>query len=372
MVQKAEVIIVGGGIVGCATAYLLARTGIKTTIVEQKTVGSCASGFAAGLLNPLSGHGIPGPVEPLARESFRIHALLADELRAETGVDPQLRTLSCVWLFLNEDEAAECMEIFQLAQRQEGFGAQWLDAQEVRALEPRVSSRVIRGMRVEGVKQVESYQYTLGLAQAAEKYGATILHDTVVGLRRSNGRISGVVLGGEVITCEVVVLAMGPWTGQTQSWLDMPVPVRPLKGQILRLELEGTPPEHTFFLSGGGYVSSKPDGLIWAGTTEEIVGFDDRPTTEARDSILRDVVEILPVLSRARLVLQTACLRPVSEDELPLIGEVPGWEGVYMATGAGRKGILLGPAMAQSVADLVTTGRTELPIGSFSPDRFAR
>ena len=371
MAEKAEVVIVGGGVVGCATAYFLARKGVKATIIEKEAVGSCASGFAAGLLNPLNGHGIPGPLEHLAQEGFQMHLHLADEIKAETGVDPQFRSLPTIWAVFNEAEAEEVLELFQLAQRLDGFPARWLDGQEVKSLEPRLSPRIIKAMCVEGTRQVESYQYTLALAEAAKKYGATIREGTVQGLRQSNGRVSGVMLEGEEVACEKVVLAMGPWTGQIESWLGIPVPIGPLKGQILRLELTGPPLEHVFYRSGGGYVSSKPDGLIWVGTTEERVGFDDRPTPEARESIMKGAVEIMPVLSEARLALQTACLRPVSEDGLPIIGEVPGWEGVYVATGAGRKGILLGPAMAQAISDLVATGHTNLPIEPFSPGRFA-
>jgi glycine oxidase len=165
---------------------------------------------------------------------------------------------------------------------------------------------------------------------------------------------------------------MGPWTGQAGSWLGIPVPVVPLKGQILRLELAGPPLDYALYHSGGGYISSKPDGLTWVGTTEERVGFDDRSTEAARQSIMKGALEVMPVLSEARLALQTACLRPLSEDGLPIIGEVPGWEGVYLSTGAGRKGILLGPAMAQAIADLVTEGHTSLPVEPFSPGRFAR
>ena len=372
MAPKAEVVIVGGGVVGCATAYFLAKEGVKATIIEREAVAGCASGFAAGLLNPLNGHGIPGPLEPLAQASFRIHSYLADEVKAETGVDPQLRTLSCIWLALKEGEVEEFQELSQLAQRLEGFPARWLDGQEVRSLEPRVSPQVMSAMCVEGTKQVESYEYTSGLAEAAEKYGATIRHGTVEGIQATNGRVSGVVLAGEVVACEKVVLAMGPWTGQVESWLGVPVPIGPLKGEILRLDLAGPPLEHAFYRSGGGYVSSKPDGLIWVGTTEEQAGFDDLPTEEARAYIMNRSLELFPILSQARLVFHTACLRPVSTDGMPIIGEAPGWDGVYLATGAGRKGILLGPAMARSIADLITTGRTDLPIQPFSPSRFAK
>ena len=371
MAEKVGAVIVGGGVVGCATAYFLARNGMRPVLFEREAVGSCASGFAAGLLNPLNGHGIPGPLEALAQESFRLHARLADQLGEETGIDPQVRTLSCIWTAFNEEEAQELQQLFQLAQRLDGFRAEWLDGREVRQLEPRVSQRVTKAMYVEGTRQVASYEYTLALAQAAEKHGAIIRQGTVEGLIRTNGAVSGVALQGEQIACDKLVLAMGPWTGQAERWLGIPVPVSPLKGQILRLELAGPRLEYAFYRSGGGYISPKPDGLIWTGTTEERVGFDDRPTLEARKAIMKGALEVLPALSDARLALQTACLRPLSEDGMPIIGEVPGWDGVYIATGAGRKGILLGPAMALAVADLVTAGRTELPIQAFSPARFS-
>ena len=371
MAGRADVVIVGGGMVGSATAYFLARKGVKATIIEKEGVGSFASGFAAGLLTPLNGHGIPGPLEPLARESFRMHSYLADEVKAETGIDTQLRILPGIWVAFNEAEADEFLELFQLAQRLEEFPTRWLEGEEVRSLEPRVSPHVIRAMCVEGMMQVASYQYTLALAQAAQKYGASIRNGTVQGLRHSKGRVSAVMLETEEVDCEKLVLAMGPWSGQVENWLGIPVPVGPLKGQIVRLEMPGPPLEHVFYRSGGGYVSSKHDGLIWVGTTEERMGFDDRPTTEARESIMKGALEIMPVLSQARVAFQSACLRPVSEDDLPIVGEVPGWDGVYMATGAGRKGILLGPAMGKAIAELVTTGRTDLPIEPFSPGRFA-
>ena len=373
MTETAEVVIIGGGIVGCATGYFLARRGVQVTIVEKEAVGSCASGFAAGLLNPLYGDNIPGPLESLARESFNMHLSLAEEVADETGLDPRMEATSSIWLAFNEAETAEVGELFRLTRRMEGFPAQWLDGEDVRSLEPRISPLVMNGMRVEGTRQVSSYEYTLALSGAAEKRGAAIRHGTVRGLRQSSeGQVTGVVLEGEEVACDKVVIAMGPWTGQAEGWLGIPVPVGPLKGQILRLEVAGPAIEHSFYHSGGGYVSPKPDGLVWVGTTEEQVGFDDQPTPEARVSILKEATGVVPALSEAKVALQTACLRPVSEDGLPIIGAVPGREGVYLATGAGRKGILLGPAMARATADLITDGHTDLPVGPFSPGRFAR
>jgi glycine/D-amino acid oxidase-like deaminating enzyme len=180
-----------------------------------------------------------------------------------------------------------------------------------------------------------------------------------------------VILERSEIACDTVVLALGPWSAETSSWLDLPIEVRPLKGQILRLQAPG-PPVPCSVGWGHNYATTKPDGLLWAGTTEEEAGFDEETTREARDEIGAALVRMLPVMADAHVVHQTACLRPVAADGLLLLGRVPGFDSVYMATGAGRKGILLGPAMGRAVADLILTGKAALALEAFSPARFAR
>ena len=154
------------------------------------------------------------------------------------------------------------------------------------------------------------------------------------------------------------------------SWLGLRVEVRPLKGQILRLRAPGPPFECSIGWDGN-YATTKPDGLLWTGTTEEEVGFDDNPTTDARDMIMASLLKMIPSVVDAQLVQQTACLRPLAADGEPLLGRVPGWDGVYMATGTGRKGILLGPAMGRITADIITKGGSDIPIDAFDPGRFA-
>jgi glycine/D-amino acid oxidase-like deaminating enzyme len=162
---------------------------------------------------------------------------------------------------------------------------------------------------------------------------------------------------------------MGPWSGLASEWLGVPIDVRPLKGQIIRLRAPG-PPYMSSIGWNGQYATTKPDGLVWAGTTEEEVGFDETTTSQARDEIMATLLKMVPGLGDARLVLQTACLRPMATDKLLVLGEIPGWERVYIATGGGRGGILLGPAMGRTIADLVATGVTDMPIDDFDPGRF--
>jgi glycine/D-amino acid oxidase-like deaminating enzyme len=149
--------------------------------------------------------------------------------------------------------------------------------------------------------------------------------------------------------------------------------VAPLKGQILRLRL----PEGAVLASslhmGGSYMALKPDGLLWAGTTEERVGFHEEPTQAGRDKIMGDVLTMAPSLADAQLVQHTACLRPLSADGLPIVGRVPGWTNLYLGTGAGRKGILWSTGMSQGLADLVLRGKSGVPgLEHLDPARFQR
>ena len=193
---------------------------------------------------------------------------------------------------------------------------------------------------------------------------------TVKGLKTNGGNVSRVLLEDGELECGQVVLALGPWSRQAESWLNTYIPVDPLKGEILRMQLPGDPLEHD--ISGGGAsIYSKPDGLAWCGTTEDWRGFDRQPLPETRDRILAGVKRIFPAISEASLVMHTACLRPVTPDWLPIIGRASGYSNAWLATGAGKKGILLAPGFGKAVADLVTKGETSLPISNFTPERFA-
>ena len=217
---------------------------------------------------------------------------------------------------------------------------------------------------------MEPYRYTLAAGQAAERTGVEILNRRATGLISDGDTCRGVTRENGSLEAGVVVLAMGPWSGQASDWCRFDIPITPLKGQILRLQ-HGGEPVRTSIHYDGNYVVTKPDGLTWAGTTEEYAGFDDTPTAEARDSIIASIRTMVPSLSDAKLVQQTACLRPLSGDGLPIVGKAPGWRNLYLGTGAGRKGILWSTGMCQGLADLILNGSTEVPgVSSLDPARF--
>ena len=366
---NADVVIIGGGIAGIATAYYLGQAGVKSTVIERDGVGSHASGFAYGGVGSAGGSGMTGPTLAVAVEGARLHRQLAEALPDQTGVNFEFRERPSISLAFTNDEA-EAAKSSVPPEPREGYEVQWVDAGQARAIEPRISPAVLGAVHTLGGADVEPYRLAVALTQAAEDLGATVRHGRVTGLRRNGERLLGVTLEDGEVACRHVVLAMGPWSGEASAWLGVPVPVRPLKGQILRLRVPG--PAYRYSIGWqGNYATTKPDGLVWAGSTEEEVGFDESTTEPARDEIMAALLKMLPSIANTQLVRQTACLRPLSSDRLLLLGQVPGWEGVYIATGGGRSGIALGPAMGRITADLITQGSTDIPIDAFDPGRFS-
>ena len=366
-----DVVIVGGGIAGIATAYYLARAGIASTVVERDSLASHASGFAYGGLSGGIPNG-PEPNQPIIQTSMRLYRTLAADLASETGMDVQLQDRPALRIALNDDEATALTRHLAWQQAQPAYTVAWLGHDDCLKIEPRLNPDVVGGLHILGGLDVEPYRLTLAIAQAAEKRGVTVRGGEVTGLRREGHRVTGVVLGGETLAAGAVVLAMGPWSGAATAWTGVNVPVRPLKGQIIRLKAPGEPyPYSIGHLKN--YAMSKPaDDYVWCGTTEEEVGFDESKTTEARDKIIDSTLLMLPSLADADLALQTACLRPVTPDNVLMLGAMPGYDNLHIATGGGRQGIMMGPGMGNAIASLIATGKTDVDLTSYDPGRFAR
>jgi glycine/D-amino acid oxidase-like deaminating enzyme len=251
----------------------------------------------------------------------------------------------------------------------EGFSARWLDVAGLRMLEPRLAPAVTGALLTHGNGVLDSARFTNALAAAAQRHGARLHAGTVAGLRHADRRLTGVWCADTVIPCDAVVIAMGPWSQATEAWLGYPVPVEPVKGEMLRMAVPG-PPLACDVVTPHVSLFGRAGGQIWIGATMERRGFDTAASEVARRTLLGDAVQLLPALAGAQLVRQTVCLRPVTSDGLPIIGRVPDWDRVYLATGGGPKGILLAPAMGKAVADLLLTGQTALSVASSGPERF--
>jgi glycine oxidase len=368
--SSADVVIVGGGIAGLSTAYYLAKSGVRSIVVERDAIGSHASGFAYGGLSPLSGFGIPGPLAEIAQDGMRLHRELSRSLFEETGIDVDFRVRSSLALAFTEADVRRLRGALPWQQRQPGYAVRWLDVAEARRVEPRISDETLGATLIEGGGAVEPYRLVLALTRAAERLGVVVRHGRAIGLRRDGGRIIGVVLERELLSCATAVLTLGPWSAEASDWIGVPIDVRPVKGQILRLQAPGPPVECSVGW-GHHYATTKTDGFLWAGTTEEEAGFDEESTHAARDEIGTALLKMLPAMADAQVAYQTACLRPVASDGLLVLGRVPGLDQVYVATGGARKGILYGPAVGHAIADLVLGRDTRVALDAFVPGRFA-
>ena len=366
-----DVIVIGAGIAGCLTAYLLAKQGLKVTILEADSVGSHASGFAFGGLGPLDGSGIPDPLLDFSVWCFQRHVTIAQELTEATGIDTQFHLRDRLNLAFKEEEISSYKGDLKWQREVLGFEVEWLEPREAIQVEPRTNPDCLGAIFYQGTGAVEAYRYNLAAAQAGESLGAEMLQRRVTGLLSDGDRCLGVTFENGQMEAGLVVLAMGPWSQQASRWSGFNIPIRPLKGQIIRLQLSEDPMRASLNYAGS-YAASKTDGLIWAGTTEEEAGFGEELTIAARDKVMGDLLKMAPSLSEAELVQQTACLRPLSEDGIPIVGVVPGWQNLFLATGGGRKGILWSTGMCEGLADLILKGSSTVPgLADLDPNRFS-
>ena len=381
MTESADVVVIGAGVVGCSVAYYLAREGINVTLLEREAIGSGASAHATGSLSLLGAEFSPGASFQMARASYAEFPQLVTELEAATGMDLLYQRRPSLRLALDDEEAGLIKSL--MVWQQPHVRMRWIDEREVRAIEPRLSHNIIGAVYEDESAQLDSYRLNLALARGAELKGASILYREVTGLVASGSTVTGVKTASGDIPCGAVVAAAGTWSRAFTSWLGFPVPVRPMKGERLLLNYPGEPLPVLISSPKRGHMISRSDGFTSVGSTggrdydqkELFWGeeFDRQPTETARLELLRRAIDVLPDLERAELVQQLAGSRPLSPDSKPIIGPVPGWEGVLLATGHTTKGIHLGPVTGRIIADYVCRGSTEAvsDMNEFLPDRFA-
>ena len=369
-----KISIVGGGIAGCASAYYLSQAGHDVTLFERDSLASHASGFALGGLIPRVGGQPDDPYETLSRYSIMLHKELAEQLSGHSdvanGSDLDFMRKACLLLVRDSDEEESMRHVYSNCADDHAVDIRWLDYGELSHIDARISADVVGGLYVGEAYEVDPYKLSLGLWLAAEQQGARLINRDVTSISTNGNRVNGVATIDGVTEADSVVVAAGPWSNPVLESAGVSVPVSPLKGQIIRLDAPG-PPLRASLWWDADYATTKSDGLVWAGTTEERVGFDASTTDVARDRIVSSAVEMLPYLEDAELVQQTACLRPMTPDRMPIVDAEPGPDGLVIVTGAGRQGIMLGPAMGIAAAALATGQLSPVDVGAFSLARFS-
>ena len=370
MTRIDDVVIIGGGVCGCALARELAARKLRVTVTERNAIAAHASGKSWGGLYPASGAGIPGPVAGPAKRSFQLHKDLYGTLKEQSGIDYQLRPVESISLAKDDSELSD-LESEAARLLESGFKAELLTADQVRRLEPRLTPDITGGLLQGPQLELDSHDFTQALAGSARHLGARFVTGNATSVKSLNGRVEGVVLDtGETIVADSVVVATGPWSGQSGLEGVPRFPIKPIKGEILRLKLPGT--EFRYRVGHGGYnVGRKPDGLVWLGTTEWDVGYDEEPSESGRDDILNGAASYVPAIRGGEIVEHTACLRPVTEDGIPIVGPLRETEGLWALAGAGKKGVLLSLALAEMLAKAITgpSDGSAIP-GALAPERF--
>jgi glycine oxidase len=344
--RQHDVVVVGAGVIGLACAWRCAQRGLRVLVLERAAEpGAGASGVAAGMLAPVTEAEFGE--EAMLRLNLAGAELwpgFAAELAERSGIDTGYRASGALVVAADRDDAEELRRLHSF-QRSLGLDASWLGGRECRRLEPRLSPRVPGGILAEQDHQVEPRSVVRALRAALEAAGGEL-------------GCGADVRDPADLDAEHVVMAAGCWSG---------APVRPVKGQILRLR--GEPLAERLVRTPRCYVVSRPDGEVVVGATVEERGFDTTVTADGVYRLLAAAYEVLPDVAELELVETTARLRPGTPDNAPLIGERG---GAVWATGHHRNGVLLAPITAAAVAAIVTGEEPPPAVDPFRADRFER
>jgi glycine oxidase len=349
-VERYDVVIVGGGPIGLASAWRAAQRGLRVVVLERDRVGSGAASVAAGRLAPTTEADF-GEEELLRLnlDSLRGYPAFVAELEAETGLDVGYLACGTLSVALDRDGVEELRRVQGLYERL-GLTAEWLLPSEARRLEPGVAPGVAAGLHVPDEAAVDPRRLVAALAAAlgdrvvegAEVTRALLESERIVGVETADGRR---------FHADRVVAAAGAWGA---PWLPEGPPVRPVKGEVL--VLRGAEPLLTRNLRSVGaqsvYLVPRGDGRIVVGATSLERGFDPTVTAGGVLELLRDAYRLLPEIAELELLEARASFRPGTPDNRPIVGPGP-LEGLVLATGHYRNGILLTPATADLVAGLL-------------------
>jgi glycine oxidase len=362
-----DVIVAGGGIVGLAAARELRAHGARVVVVERGRVGEEASAAAAGMLAPQVHAEIRTPLLDLSLQARDRHLVLADELRAETGIPVELSPLGALDVAFTDDEerALVARAAWQSDQR---LAVELLSGEEILQAEPNLSSDIRRGALLPGDRSIDNVRLVRALAASAVARGASLLCGRpITGLLVEQGRVGGVRAGAETIRAPAVINATGAWAGLLAGD-PQPPPIEPVRGQIVTFEIAPALLRHVVW-SPRGYVVPRADGRLLAGSTLERAGFDKSVTAAGLRSVLDIALELVPRLADVRVAASWAGLRPGTPDGWPVLG-AGALPGLFHAGGLFRNGILLGPLAGEAVARLALGRPPGIDLAPFSPARF--
>ena len=370
--ETADVVIVGGGVIGLTIARALRQRGVRDVmLIERGSPGTEASWAAGGILAPQVEADKADEFFRLGCASRDMYGGFATALRAETGVDIELDTTGTLCLAFTPEDESELRRRHKW-QKDAGLNVEWLNADDAHQLEPCISAKARCAVRFPDDVQVENRKLVEALIVANEKLGARLVEGCEVrAIRTERYKIGAVETSLGIVSTPSVVVAVGAWTSFI-DWPDISLPrvnIEPVRGQILCYKAQPQIAHHVLY-SPRGYLVPRLDGRLLAGSTVEHVGFDKRVTSEGMNVIQTMAREIAPALEHVQVMDSWAGFRPRAQDDLPVIGPCEEIEGLCYATGHYRNGILLAPITGELIAAAVTGEATPPWLARFSPNRF--
>ncbi len=369
--RNSDVLIIGGGVIGLSIARELHKQGVgRITLLEKGICGEESSWAAAGMLSPQVDTNEASPFFDLCCASRDLYPPFVEELFDETRVDIELDRAGTLYLAFSYDDVSRIRERFKW-QRETGHSVEHLSAEETSRVEPFVSPFIREALFFPNDWQVENRKLISALKRFAEINGIKIRENTSVEKLVVNGNhVVGVETDDGIIYADMTIVATGAWTSLIKLGdAGIPVKIEPVRGQIVAFQS----PKRLFqrvICCRGGYIVPRRDGRILAGSTSENVGFDRSVTESAVLSLKEMACEITPAIADMEIADHWAGLRPYASDGLPVLGSIGGLDGLFMATGHYRNGILLAPLTAKLAANKLISNIDSEYFKTFGVERF--
>lgn len=388
MNKDADVIIVGGGIIGCSVSYYLSKLGKKVLVLEREDLTRGSAGATDGVVGYHTKK--PGKQMDLAVQSIAMFEHLSEEL----GMDIQYG-LRCGGMQPVEDKMQwDILSAIVEEQKKSGVDIEMISAEEARKIEPMLSKDIYGALYSPTGGKVNPILLTLAFSRAAKKLGARFLIETeVTGMIKEGNKILGVKTDKGEFYADAVVNACGSWAAATAKMAGIDMPIKPRKGQLIVTEPIGPFMDCTLQCARYNVIKFRPEtikdqnvlrlgsslsieqtesgGLIIGGT-RELVGYDRENSLEAIEAILKRAVRFFPALKDVCFIRAFAGLRPYTPDGLAIIGRVDCLEGFYMAAGHEGDGIALSPVTGKLLAEQIVYGKESYSLEPFSPNRFLK
>jgi len=371
MNTNSDYLIIGAGINGMLTARFLAQAGKRVTLIDQGEPGGESSWAGGGIVSPLYPWRYSAAVTALATWAQEFYPALSADLLTETGVDAEHRQTGLLMLDANDQEEALAWA------GSNGRVMEKTDPAGIKALAPALAGGFREGLWMPRVANIRNPRLCQALAQALQDNSRVTLLSTTeaTGFDATGGTVDGVhIKRGDgsraLLKASCVIVCSGAWSAKLLATLGVDLAVHPVKGEMLLYKFP-SPPIERIVLTRGRYLIPRADGHLLAGSTLEYADFDKTTTASAHESLSRSAVALLPMLHSHAPVQQWAGLRPGSGDGVPFIGRLKNWDNLFVNAGQFRNGLVLAPASARLLCDLVLGRQPIIDAEPYAPDRSA-